>query len=52
MEERNGSISFFHIEEFFNNLVLIIIIQVNGLIWYPWQVIDINKIKFTKKNLL
>ena len=38
--------SFFHIEEFFNNLDSIIIIRADGLYGYLWHAIDISKIKF------
>ena len=40
-------ISFFHMEEFFDNLASITIIRIDGLFGYRWHVIDINKIKFT-----
>ena len=40
-------ISFFHIEEFFNNLDSNTIIQVDGLFGYLRHVIYINNIKFT-----
>ena len=47
MEQGNVWISFFHIEEFFNDLDWIIIIRIDGPFGYPWHVTDINKIKLT-----
>ena len=46
-EKKNMWISFFHIEEFFNNLDSNTIIQVDGLFGYLRHVIYITNIKFT-----
>ena len=46
-EEGNVSISFFHLEEFFDNLDSLIVIRVDELFGYPWYVTGMNEIKFT-----